>query len=270
MVGEIWDNETNIQNWGYNGGNGEAGLKSCFDFPLRYSLVQVLATQEHKEQSGAYGQSAERLNAGYNTHNTYSPFAKPNLMLTNHDLVRFGDLIQRAPNLGYGKENADYWKRHKAAFSFMTNYTGPITIYYGDEIGDEVPGFVNEGNGGYWDDHVSRSSGQISGFDSNQSDLKNYITTLMTIRKCHKALWGGSRTNLIASGDKYADLKTNGSEKIVYCLNVGTSSTTITISQSQVGGTTLRDLVSGSTITASGGSYNISINGLEGKFLIVE
>ncbi|GAL28796.1 neopullulanase [Vibrio variabilis] len=29
------------------------------------------------------------------THSAYPSHAKPNLMLGNHDLVRFGDLIQR-------------------------------------------------------------------------------------------------------------------------------------------------------------------------------
>nr|HPO50381.1 alpha-amylase family glycosyl hydrolase [Spirochaetota bacterium] len=201
---------------------------------------------------------------------SYSSFAKPNLMLTNHDLVRFGDLIQRSPHLGYGKENPDYWKRHKAAFSFMASYTGPITIYYGDEIGDEVTNFVNKGDGGYYDDHVSRSSGQISGFDANQENLKNYLTSLMQMRASYQALWKGTRTNLKASANQYADLKTYGSEKIVYCLNTSTSPDTITISQSLTGGSSLRDLSDNSTISANGGSYSIPVSGLSGRFLTVE
>lgn len=269
MVGEIWDSETNIQLWGYNA-EGDTGLKSCFDFPLRYVLTQVLATQEEIGQSGAYNQPATKIVSGYATHTTYSTWARPNLMLTNHDLVRFGDLIQRAPNLGYGKENADYWKRHKAAFSFMTSYTGPITIYYGDEIGDEVANFVNKGDSGFYDDHVSRSSGQTSGFDANQTDLKNYVTSLMNLRESNPALWRGTRTHISADTSTYVDLKTDGTQKLLYVLNVSTSSKTVTITQTAVGGTQLRNALDMGSISASGGSYSVNLEGLTGKFYFVE
>jgi glycosidase len=63
--------------------------------------------------------------------------AMPNLMLGNHDLVRFGDLIER------GKKGDD-WKRHKAAISFLGAWSGPVTLYYGDEIGDQVEGFAGK------------------------------------------------------------------------------------------------------------------------------
>jgi len=269
MVGEIWDGETNIQKWGYDA-NGSAGLKSCFDFPLRYRLVQVLAGQERVDTSTAYNQPATKLVEGYASHSTYSSFAHPNFMLTNHDLVRFGDLIQRAPNLKYGKENPDYWLRHKLAFSFMGSYTGPITVYYGDEIGDEVSGFVNQGDSGYYDDHASRSSGQISNFDSNQSSLKDYVTGVMNLRNSHKALWCGTRTNLIADTTRYADLKVFDTDKVVYLMNVGTSTETFTITQSSVGGTKLRDGLTNTVYNVSNGSYTITLDKLSSSFLIVE
>jgi len=92
----------------------------------------------------------------------------------------------------------------------------------------------------------------------------------MNLRENHPALWKGSRQNLIASGSHYADLKTSGSDKIVYCLNTKTTQTTMTLSQASVGGTQLRDLITNTTITANSGSYNIGLNGLEAKFFIVE
>lgn len=269
MVGEIWDGETNIQKWGYDA-SGAIGLKSCFDFPVRYSLVTVLATKEHTDEPNYKGQPASSLNNAMNSKKTaYSSWAQPNFMLTNHDLVRFGDLIQRA---GYGgKENIDYWKRHKAAFAFMSAYTGPVTIYYGDEIGDEVPGVVGMNSGGYYDDNVSRSNGQISGLDSNQQDLYNYVSKLMTIRDSHPALWNGDRVNLIGSdANIYADLKTSGSDKVVFVMNAGTASKTAVISQSAAGGTVLKNLMDNTTITASGGNYNITLDGLTGGLYQVQ
>ena len=269
MVGEIWDSAENIQKWGYNA-EGQAGLLSNFDFPGRYALVQVLATQEHTQQAGAYNQPASNLNKVFDSHKIYSSFAIPNFMITNHDLVRLGDLIQRAPHLGYGKENPDYWKRHKAAFSFMTAYSGPITVYYGDEIGDEVVGFVREGDMGMYDDHVSRSNGQITGFNTQQLDLKNYVTSLMNLRENNPALWKGSRVNLVANTTQYADLKQDGNDKIVYVLNTGTSATTIVIPMNKVGGTKLVDALTNEVITGSNGNYNIPVQGLSGRFLKVQ
>jgi hypothetical protein len=40
------------------------------------------------------------------------------------------------------RENSDYWKRHKLAFSFMGAFTGPIILYYGEEIGDRVEAYA--------------------------------------------------------------------------------------------------------------------------------
>ncbi|WP_018247934.1 alpha-amylase family glycosyl hydrolase [Orenia marismortui] len=262
MVGEIWKGENDINDTGYS----QNGLRSAFDFPMRYRLVQVLAAEE----SGSGGKDASALNEGLETHNVYEDYAQPNLMLTNHDLLRFGDLIQRAPHLGYGTENPDYWKRHKAAFSFMAAYTGPVTLYYGDEWGDEREGYVNDNDiADVYDDNVARSEGKISGFTTAELDLKNYVSKLMEIRANHPALWNGERSNLVAENTKYADLKTDldTGEEIVYVLNTGTSETTISVSN--VGGTKLVDLLTGEEITGSG-DYDIPVDGLTGRFLLVQ
>jgi len=205
---------------------------------------------------------------GFWTHTKYPDDVHPNLMLTNHDLVRFGDLIQRAPNLGYGKGNNDYWKRHKAAYSFLAAYTGPITMYYGDEIGREVEGFVNEGDSGYYDDHASRDSGKVSGFTAKEEDLKDYITSLMKMRAEHPALWNGERTNLVAGTTQYADLKTDPDtgEKVLYLLNTGTSNTTISVS---IDGAKLVDLLTGEEIIGSG-NYDIPVESLTGRFFSIQ
>lgn len=267
IVGEDWEGPQDIQSHTY-GTDSDSGLNSAFDFNTRYAIVQVFATQESTQQ---YGSPASTLNYAMNIHdNSYASHAIPNLMIDNHDLVRFGDLIQRAPYLGYGKENPDYWNRYKAAFSFLAAYTGPITIYYGDEIGDEVPGYVNDGDLGAHDDNCGRSNGQISGFDQNQQNLKDYVASLMNLREKNSALWNGTRTNLIANQTQYADLKQDGDNKIVYALNTATTNSTIVISASKVGGTKLVDALTGETITSSAGNYEINVSGLTGRFLTVE
>ncbi|MFO7820217.1 MAG: alpha-amylase family glycosyl hydrolase, partial [Halanaerobacter sp.] len=267
LVGEIWKGEEVNAETGYS----QHGLKSCFDFPMRYRLLQVLATQEETDQSEAYDEPASKLDDGFTTHDEYPDDAKPNLMLTNHDLIRFGDLIQRAPHLEYGKDNPDYWKRHKAAFSFLTAYTGPITIYYGDEIGREVENFVYDGDRGLHDDNAARDSGKIANFTPQEQSLKNYVAELMELRKNHPALWNGERTNLVAGEVKYADLKVDSEtgDKMVYVLNTGTKGTTISISQSKVGGTKLVDAITEEGISAND-DYEIEVEGLTGRFFLVQ
>src|SRR5262249_30963659 len=95
MVAEVWSGESDIASAAY-GSTAAPALESAFDFPMRYRLVQVLATQEHVDQSWAMNAPASRLQEGFANYGAYPDHAMPNLMLTNHDLVRFGDLIQRA------------------------------------------------------------------------------------------------------------------------------------------------------------------------------
>ncbi len=179
MVAEIWKGESDIASDAY-GAAGEPALCSAFDFPMRYRVVETLAVNE----SGVGGRGVDWLDNGYQTHNQYPSHAQPNLMIGNHDLVRFGDLLQRG---GLADANdAEYWQRHKAAFAFQAAYTGPITLYYGDEIGDQVDGFdAKEDNNtcavrGVCDDHVARSSAKIEGvtatLDANQVDLKTTLS----------------------------------------------------------------------------------------------
>ncbi len=125
MVAEIWKGAGDIAAEAY-GPEDNPALCSAFDFPVRYALVQALAVEE----SGTRNATAARLNAGLVTHTQYPVHAIPNGFMGNHDLVRFGDLLQRG-DIADPSENG-YWARHKAAYSFLTAYSGPITLYYGE------------------------------------------------------------------------------------------------------------------------------------------
>lgn len=111
MVGEVWQGADDINRTAY-GSDEDPALSSAFNFPLRYGLVQALAVEE----SGA-SSNARALDAEWNSRSKSPYHAMPNLMLGNHDLVRFGDLIQRG---GLADGNL----RHKAAFSFWPRTRG--------------------------------------------------------------------------------------------------------------------------------------------------
>ncbi|WP_050939691.1 alpha-amylase family glycosyl hydrolase [Vibrio harveyi] len=273
MVAEIWKGESDIASEAY-GSADDPALCSAFDFPMRYRVVETLAVNE----SGVGGRGVDWLDNGYQTHNQYPSHAQPNLMIGNHDLVRFGDLLQRG---GMADINdAEYWQRHKAAFAFQAAYTGPITLYYGDEIGDQVDGFAaKEDNNtcavrGVCDDHVARSSAKIEGvtatLDANQVDLKNYVKSLMAMRAAHPALYQGSRVNLAASNGSYVDLKKSGSDQVLFALNTLESARNVILTEAQVGSSqALVDLLTNQTITPSNGQYQIPMSALQGRFFKV-
>ncbi len=264
MVGEIWDGGgSQIDSQGLS----QNGLRSCFDFPMRYSLVQVLATQEDYTASYAMDQPASRLNnTFYSVNENYPDYAQMNMFITNHDVVRFGDLLQRAGKTNY------YWERHKLALGFMAAYTGPITLYYGDEYGDEVDGFVYEGDKDYYDDHSARSSGRIDGFDAQEQDLIDYTKKLMALREQYSSLWNGTRVNLIADDKFYADLKTDNESKIIYVMNITENSQEIELDFSNLDFEVneLEDLITGEILPISSSTFTDNMKALTSRFLLIK
>lgn len=241
MVAEIWDGDgKQIQQAGY-GDNEIQGLRSAFDFPLRYKLVQVFAGQEDTSVSYAAEVDAIELNGNYglNRHNVLPDHAIPNLMIGNHDLVRFGDLIERHGLATPADE--EYWLRHKAAFTFLYSFSGPITVYYGEEIGDEVENFAgkitnNCGSHDRCDDHVSRSDGKVSKVNhqlsADEKNLHDYVKKLALVRSQNPALYTGKRVQINLSEDRniLALDKTAGDNKVLYILNMTGNEQSIMIS----------------------------------------
>lgn len=241
MVAEIWKGAESIATEAY-GSEVNPALCSAFDFPMRYALVQALAIEEN----GAHNHTAARLRNGFNSHYDYPIHALPNGFLGNHDLLRFGDLLQRG-NIANPTDDL-YWKKHKAAYSFLAAYSGPITLYYGEEIGEQVPDYaqqvsVNCVDRGLCDDHVARTSGKVeglpSGVDHNifsantrQASLRDHVRDLMHLRAQHPALYRGERTAITVPGPLaevlYADYKSDADGDIIYLLNI--SNTPIEVS----------------------------------------
>ena len=111
-------------------------------------------------------------------------------------------------------------------------YTGPITRYYGEEIGDEVPNYADQvtnncANLGLCDDHVARTSAKILGvtvtsqqLSANQHALLEFHEELMQVRSDYAALSHGTRQHLFSNDTLYVDLKTYGDQQIVFAMNV--------------------------------------------------
>lgn len=256
-VGEHWNGDAaQIQAGSVNPGTAAGyGLQSCFDFPSRYKIVQMFATEESKGVSGISLSNLDYIYSDYSTKGyTHPEGYYPNLFITNHDLVRFGNLVNWKFSENRSSEN--YWKRHKIALASVAAYSGPITIYYGDEYGMMTDGYTN-GMNGWYNDNIARDAGKISGFSTNEQDLHDYVATLMQIREENEIMWKGSSSKVTASDDFYVGKKTLDGKVVNFAINNSTSSKTFSAS-----GT---DLVTGETVSGT-----VTVPALSARFILIK
>ena len=238
MVGEHWHGDQSIiqmgtVNAGYTSSSyvdtskkaAGDGLNSCFDFPAYYQVVQGFAC-EYGQSSKTTNNITTGLSYLYKTYSekgyscleddgNYEPYY-PNFMLTNHDLYRIGDVIKYKWNCGYDTE--EYIGRNKVLLAAQCAYSGPITIYYGDEIGDHSVDLA-----GWGGDNVARSSGKISGFNSREQAIHDWTQKCLSVRAQHEALWSGTNTQITGESDFYVAKKTGGGETIYIAFNYSSS-----------------------------------------------
>lgn len=279
MVAEDWSASQTIADRTF-GSDANPILHSAFDFPVRYATVGVLAGEEN----GLSGRPASTLadTWAYGAHSqTYADHALPNLMLGNHDLVRLGDLLQRARIANPTDE--EYWARHRLMFMVQGAYSGPITRYYGEEIGDEVPGYANQvtnncANLGLCDDHVARTSAKIldvtvtsSELSADQHDLMQFHKDLMTLRSDYPALSHGTRQHLYSDDDLYIDLKTDGDEEIVFAMNISSSPMEVELNASLFNSTPASawNLIDEEPVEFVSGYLTFTLQPLSGQYILL-
>lgn len=276
MVGEVWKGAPEIASAVY-GSEGSPALLSAFDFPMRYAAMQTFAVEESWDETGPDTfhinglKPASRLQSRFLAdHGAYPSHAMPNLMLSNHDILRFGDLLQRGEITDTYED--EYWNRYRTVHSFQAAYSGPITLFYGEEIGQEVQGFANRlsiyecSNQNKCDDHVSRIDGKIEGVNASltqrESALRDYIRSLMNLREQHPALPNGSRTHIYSNEDIYIDRKDNGDDNILYVVNVSDDPVSLALLDSAIGSEgVLEDLLGDYDVERQGDRYFITVPG---------
>ncbi len=267
MVGEDWEDAKDIQ---YNTYSGD-GLQSAFDFPSRYDIVRLLACDSEKKTTK---DGAKALSYVFSTpeEKGYSHIGGvyPNLFISNHDLLRFGNLINWRFNLT--RKDNEYWLRHKCALSILAAYTGPITIYYGDEYGDMLDGYTGKPQPelGIATDNAGRTNGKFKGFTRNEQELVNYTKNILTIRKNNPALYDGRRTNIASDSTLYADYKEKGDNKIIYIINTGISERIFKIDREIVNGKRITNLQTGKSFSKGKNAWTLKIPGLSASYYQVE
>lgn len=273
MVGEHWHgDQTVIQMGSVNAGytsssygnmNNKAagyGLNSCFDFPAYYKFVQGFArewggTTSDNITTGLSYLYQTYTEKGYSCKEddgTYEVYY-PNFMLSNHDLFRIGDLINKKFSCDFDSD--EYIKRNKVILAAQCAYTGPITIYYGDEIGDHSANLS-----GWGSENVARSSGKITGFNSREQAIHDWTQKCLAARADHEALWNGTNTQITGQSDFYVAKKVGGGETIYIAFNYNKSSSK-SFSLSGTG----TDLISGETFTGT-----VTVPALSARYILVK
>lgn len=273
MVGEHWHgDQTIIQMGSVNAGYTSSsygnmdnkaagyGLNSCFDFPAYYKFVQGFArewggTTSDNITTGLSYLYQTYTEKGYSCKEddgTYEVYY-PNFMLSNHDLFRIGDLINKKFSCDFDSD--EYIKRNKVVLAAQCAYSGPITIYYGDEIGDHSANLS-----GWGSENVARSSGKITGFNSREQAIHDWTQKCLAARADHEALWNGTNDQVVGNSDFYVAKKQGGGETIYIAFNYNKSSSK-SFSLSGTG----TDLISGETFTGT-----VTVPALSARYILVK
>lgn len=239
---------------------------SVFDFPTRAKILQTFAIKDT-----TCSLKATALNDALLVHNTYTQPAFLNSFLSNHDVLRLGDAMQRADYEQDGQKGETYYDAHRAALSFIASLSGPLTLYYGDEYGDDLLGFVKEpGNCGdvdRCDDHVSRTQGKTDSLNQDELALKEDVAKMLSLRDSHPALERGTRTHIYSDDTLYVDLKESGKDKVIYVLNVGLKDRKLSFSNDALGKLNLENCTFENLITNESVNPNeLNIKRLSGSF----
>ncbi len=212
MVGEDWTSAGNITV------TQQDGLKSVMDFDGKDKLVGL------NSGVGTIGWflSNDAKARGYRDDGVW-----PTIFLSNHDTSRVGDFVD------VNSRPEELMTRHAA----VAAYSGPTCTYYGDEIGDK------SGNGNA--DNKARTSGRISGFNSNEQRVHDYVAKVFKARKENPALWRGTVERSQDGNDVEIITKTDSEtgNKVVCIFSQKDTSVSI-------GGTGI-DLINGGNVSGS-------------------
>ncbi len=173
MVGEDWGNAETIN----KGVFSDAGLLSAFDFEGKELISGPMQDPAESGLDNGWEDVVKILSSptarGY-AHDNFIP----NLFLTNHDGYRLADHFDPADSL--------YYNQIKTRNAILAAYSGPITLYYGDEYADSTRGVK-----GAQKDNIARTSGHLEPNNPEEADLCRYISRIMNMRRNNPALWRG-------------------------------------------------------------------------------
>ena len=224
MVGETFDGDKNL----IASYVGPDKLDGQFDFPLYFQVRDVLLSQTAGlDQLKGFVEG----NDGY-YQSRWSGSLMSNFM-GNHD-------VERALSYAGG----DFARVRMTQTFLFTSPAIPL-IFQGDDIGME--GMA---------DPFNRKMMIFSGLTADQQQTLDHLKKLGKFRLAHRAARYGARTTLEADPTCYAYKLKDGADEVIVVLNRG-GQVTKTYATSLSG--TVKDVVSGTTLTVSGGQVTVTV-----------
>lgn len=173
MVGEDWGDAEVINRGVYR----DNGLLSAFDFQGKELISGPMQSLEEGLQGGwddVVTVLSPPTARGY-SHDNFLP----NLFITNHDGYRAAD--------HYDQSDPTRYDRLKTLNAILAAYSGPVTLYYGDEYADTTIGTI-----GGQKDNIARTSGHLEPRNGAERSLRDYIARAFNFRSQNPAMWRGT------------------------------------------------------------------------------
>ena len=247
-----------------------AMLDGQFDFPLYW---QVVKTFLREEQDFRGLEAMLQWDEGY-----YGEFAVMSNFLGNHDVCRAlshaaGDI---ADMWGNGSKEQGWsnppplpvseepYQRLRLAWTFLMTIPGIPLIYYGDEFGMEGAGDPDNRK-------FMRFGDQLNQY---QQDTLAQVQKLTAARSMHPCMRHGTRNQLFMDTDGlvWSYSLQDGLDKAIVVFNKRADAQSVTIPIGPLGipnGTTLRDVITDTTVTTNADSVELTLPG-HGSAVLVE
>jgi glycosidase len=244
-VGEVFDSDPDVTSF-FDGGKTQfdgidTGISSVFDYPLYFSLHDVLL-------NGAPTEEIVRVLR----HDAL--YARPQLLVTfigNHDVPRF--LTAAAGSIA----------RLELADSIILTMRGIPQLYYGDEIG--MTGGADPDNrhdfpGGFPGD--PRNAFTAAGRTPVQQQIFAHLQLLLRLRRDHPALARGALWEIGWNRHWFAYARVDGSERLLAAFNAGQQAETLPLDLHATplsGAKQLRPLLGGTAVAVQADKLEIAL-----------
>lgn len=220
MVGEDWGDADVINRGTYRDG----GLLSSFDFDGKELISGPMQDYEGEGLLNGWDDVEKVLSVptvrGYLNDNVM-----PNLFLSNHDGYRLAD--------HFADNDPARWQKMMLRHAILAAYSGPVTLYYGDEYGD-----LSRDTKGGQKDNVARTTGHLQPRTAEESALRDYVARVMTLRAENPALWRGEasfeRLNDDAGADILVVTKTDAASGNVVKIIFSDKDTTLSLPEGRI------------------------------------
>ncbi|MCM1356569.1 MAG: alpha-amylase family glycosyl hydrolase [Staphylococcus sp.] len=174
MVGEDWGTADVINHGVYKDG----GLMSAFDFDGKELISGAM--QDIKSEGLENGWDDVITILSPPTSRGYlNDSVMPNLFLSNHDGYRLADHFDESDPM--------FYRKLMTRNAILASYSGPVTLYYGDEYAD-----TSKHSTGAQKDNIARTTGHLNPRNSQEKELRNYISKAMKFRHENPAMWRGN------------------------------------------------------------------------------